>query len=78
MTAITSSARVGAPGVKGGTCVGLFLVTLFFGISAAFWSGAVVYGLALASMAVISGGSAPAAPLETGEPRSSALVTASG
>src|SRR5918995_272142 len=28
MTAVTSSARVGAPGVKGGTYVGLFLVTL--------------------------------------------------
>ena len=54
------------------------VIALFFGISAAFWSGAVVYGLALASMAVISGGSTPAAPLENGEPRPSALVTASG
>jgi hypothetical protein len=54
------------------------VIALFFGISAAFWSGAVVYGLALASMIVITGRSAPATPLETGEPRPSALVSASG
>ena len=54
------------------------VIALFFGISAAFWSGAVVYGLALASMVVITARSAPAASLETGEPRPSALVTASG
>jgi hypothetical protein len=56
----------------------LVMGMLYFGISAAFWSGAVVYGLALASMVVITGRSAPAASLETGEPRPSALVTASG
>jgi hypothetical protein len=42
------------------------VIASFFGISAAFWSGAVAYGLALASMVVITGCSAPAASLETG------------
>jgi hypothetical protein len=44
------------------------VIALFYGISAAFWTGALMYGLALASMVVISRQATTAQPTPDAEP----------
>ncbi|HEY6698073.1 MAG TPA: hypothetical protein VIZ67_07610 [Acidimicrobiales bacterium] len=53
------------------------VIALFFGISTAFWAGALAYGLALASMLVLSRDAPPAVPMKRPGPEPSTRVMAS-
>ncbi|MGH9259393.1 MAG: hypothetical protein ACRD08_05745 [Acidimicrobiales bacterium] len=52
------------------------VIALFFGIAAAFWSGAVMYGLAVASMVVVSRQATTSEPAPEPEPEPAPLVGA--
>jgi hypothetical protein len=55
------------------------VIALFFGISAAFWTGALMYGLAVGSMVVITRrASVPEEPAPEPEPEPASLAGAPG
>ena len=54
------------------------VISLFFGISTAFWAGALAYGLACVSMVFVSRGATAAASGAATEPRPEDLVAVSG
>jgi hypothetical protein len=53
------------------------VISLFFGISTAFWAGALAYGLACVSMVLLSQGRTTAASVAATEPRPDGLVAVS-
>jgi hypothetical protein len=53
------------------------VISLFFGISTAFWAGALAYGLACVSMVLLSRGRTTAVSVAATEPRPDGLVAVS-
>jgi hypothetical protein len=51
------------------------VIALFFGISTAFWAGALAYGLALASMVAVARGNRRASPEAPPQPHREHLAS---